>query len=381
MSQSSSGPRPTPSPEPEARPTTDTTIIRHPTDMCHQAVRRALDRDYDMDLEGYDLRLVDAAASIDEALGRHDATPPGSDRDVIRAEISRLVETLADTPAPHPLEQFGPEDVDWSVHPIVSAESVLRSTLEALDRADATVLRTYLAGAGAVARGRLEASIQRVAEGPIARRVTALGLPTHAARWREIAVEDLPDRIASEMVAETSMASVEGTDRTPEGDWVSQLATLLEETALAVERGPAWGPALTSEEQATCRIAAQLYREIVSSVVHDAIAAEERLAEELEEERDWDAEAVASTAVRAVLEAMRAQRVPVTTDMHMATMTSGMLVDAIVEAQMEAALESAWPDIERGARREAAKAAKVERKKAKGIRKTRKAARRRGRRS
>lgn len=379
MSQSSSGPRPTPSPEPETQPTTDTTIIHQTTDMCQQAVRRTLDRDYETeDLEGYDMRLVGAATAIDDALGRYGCTPLGPDREAILADISMLVGALADTPAPHPLEQLSPEDLDWSVYPIVHAESVLRSTLEALDRADATILRTYLAGAGDVARRRLEAAIQRVAEGPIARRVVALGLPTHAARRREIDVEDLPDRIASEMLTETSMASVEATDRMPEEDWVSQVATLLEETALGVERGPAWGPALTSEEQAMCRIAAQLYREIVSSVVHDAIAAEERLAEELEEERDWDAEAVASTAVRAVLEAMRAQGVPVTTDMHMATMTSGMLVDAIVEAQMEAALERGWHDIERGARREAAKAAKAERKEA---RRATKAARRRGRRS
>ncbi|MCW8139960.1 MAG: hypothetical protein KIT58_13765, partial [Planctomycetota bacterium] len=211
MSQSSSGPPLTPSPEPEERSTTDG-IIHHTTDMCQEAVQGALERSYaDVDLEGYDQSLVDAAAAIDQALGRYDLATPGPERDKILAELSRRVEALADTPAPDPLEDGWPEDLD--VHPRVDAERLLADTLEALDRADATALRTYWAGASDVARARLAAAVQRVAEGPIARRVAALGFPTDAARQRGIEVEDLPARIAAEMLAVTSMASVVSTER------------------------------------------------------------------------------------------------------------------------------------------------------------------------
>ncbi|MCW8139541.1 MAG: hypothetical protein KIT58_11635, partial [Planctomycetota bacterium] len=146
--------------------------------------------------------------------------------------------------------------------------------------------------------------------------------------------------------------------------------------------GPAWGPGLTPEEQAMSRIAAQLYREILVSVVHDAVSAEERFVEELEDGREWNADQVASSAVRAVLNVLAVRGVPVTTDMVLAGMTPGMLTSSIVDALREAALRRAWPDLERGARRQAAKAAKAERrKKSEDARKARKAARRRRRRS
>lgn len=365
--------------EPEARPVTDTTIIIHKTtDMCQQAVLRLLVERYgEVGMEGYDATLVGLAGEIDYALALYDATQPGPEREARTIDIASRIEALADAPPPAPLDHLNPYDIEWVVEVEVQPTRIIASVLERLPATEATLLRTYLGGAGDLARARLDAAIRTVAEGVVSREVTRLWLPSRAAAERGAEVEDLGARVASDRMALAMAAAVAAVEHASDWDWVSTLAMIVERTALEVEgANPAWGASLDSDARLMATVAAYMYCAILEAGIDYAIIIEEQLAEQVEAERRWDPDQVAAEATQAVVGVIKARGVRVTEAMELATMTSGQIMRLIGVAREEIELERRRPELDRGYRRDAAKQAKAERKK---VRKAQREGRRRGR--